>query len=120
MAHSLIDRSTWERWKQLESNGNPGFLRNLLDTFLNSTPNDLTSLQTASRNMDLRSIVRLAHTLKSSCENLGILGPARMLYRIEKQARTLGRVDVTVVEDIAKDLRQALAELKVDRDQMSS
>lgn len=66
---------------------NPQFLTSLFDHFLEETPSRLTALRAAAEQGDGPALERTAHTLKSTCGNLGARPMAGICMALEEQGR---------------------------------
>ena len=60
---------------------------NLISIFLDDLPLQLDRLQTAVAANDAETIYQVAHKLKSSCSNLGLMRLAELFRRLEQAGR---------------------------------
>jgi HPt (histidine-containing phosphotransfer) domain-containing protein len=71
---------------------NPGFVRELIDIFLEEAPERIETLRNAIATRDPVATWRAAHAFKSGCANIGALRLAAICDAIEKHGRS-GSVD---------------------------
>jgi PAS domain S-box-containing protein len=69
--HPAINTDTLNRLRDLRVPGQPDPMAEIIDLFLEQTPDLLTSLKKAFAEKDLESVGMTAHMLKGSCANLG-------------------------------------------------
>jgi HPt (histidine-containing phosphotransfer) domain-containing protein len=83
----IIDMQVIEGLRELGGEDEPGLLIEIVALFLADAPQRLGEIDRALATGDLRSLERAAHTLKSSSQNVGALGLARMCREMEELAR---------------------------------
>lgn len=69
------------------SPGDPNFLRELIDIYLEDTPLRLGEIETALTKSDGPTLVRAAHTIKGSSGNFGATHLARLALDIEAHGK---------------------------------
>jgi PAS domain S-box-containing protein len=100
------------------SNGNEAFVREIVQLFLETTPDDLAQLLEAGRREAWEQLARVAHKMKSSVENMGIHALVPAIRRLEHNAshhENLQEVPLLLakVNDILGEaLRQLKSELQ--------
>lgn len=82
-----LDPEVIEGLRALESEDAPGIMNELVNLFLSDTPPRMEALAVALEQGDAKGIEEAAHSLKSSCGNLGAVG----LSGIFKEIEALGR-----------------------------
>ena len=65
----------------------PGFLRELIDVFLEDTPQRIADLEKSLAAQDAALLTRAAHTIKGSCSNFGADTLAAAALEMEKQGK---------------------------------
>ncbi len=70
-AETSIDYAVLEGLRELQQDGEPDFLVELIELFLNGIPPQLTALREAIQRDDAGTIERISHALKGSCGNMG-------------------------------------------------
>ena len=78
-----IDRSVLARLRELQEEGEPDFLNELIAQFLDDVPPQLRVLREAVEGGDAHSVERIAHTLKGSCGNLGAVRMAAICSELQ-------------------------------------
>ena len=84
-----------------------GFLRELVETYLDDTPHLIATIQSGIGTGDVEATNRAAHTLKSNSASLGALGLSAMARELE----TLTSVATTEAEDLSAPEIRALVDL---------
>ncbi|MBY0242110.1 MAG: Hpt domain-containing protein, partial [Burkholderiaceae bacterium] len=69
----------------------PSLLRRVVQAYLDETPKQLACLRTALRDQQHDTLRRIAHSLKSSCANIG----AEALATLSKDLEQLGQAHTT-------------------------
>jgi len=80
----VIDKATFEELKQMSG---AEFINELIDAFLEDTPNMISQMQTALAAKDVESFRRNAHSLKSNANTFG----ATELGALAKELELMGR-----------------------------
>lgn len=102
MEQSLIEIEIENKAKKWIDEYGEDFLVELIDVYLNDTPNRLRQLRQAFDGDDTATFVREAHTLKSSSANVGAMGLSALAKEmefagrdgeIEKMATELNRLE---------------------------
>jgi PAS domain S-box-containing protein len=70
-AEAPLDESVLESLRELQGEGEPDILRELIALFLDDIPPQLAALREAIAGDDAHSVERIAHTLKGSSGNMG-------------------------------------------------
>ena len=84
-----IDQTVIDKLKEYDTAiGETPMVEVLLKIFLNTTPQRLQALKTASATRDCASVAQLAHTLKTSCGYLGATTMKGLCLRLEKLSRS--------------------------------
>jgi HPt (histidine-containing phosphotransfer) domain-containing protein len=89
MAEDTLDETTYA---QLEGAMGADFIGELIDTFLEDSPQLLAELKRASAANDLDALRRAAHTLKSNSANFGAMNLSHQAKELEQMARD-GKLD---------------------------
>ncbi|MGB5161417.1 MAG: two-component regulator propeller domain-containing protein [Thermoanaerobaculia bacterium] len=84
---SPIDASAIETLQTLESNGSPGLVARVIETYLRTSPEMIESMRQALDSDDAEAIERSAHSLKSSSATLGALELAELCKELEQIGR---------------------------------
>ena len=81
--NGTIDRSVLLGLRELQGEGEPDILKELIELFLEDAPNQVEALKEATEMGDAQSVERTAHTLKGSCGNLGAVRMAAICAELE-------------------------------------
>jgi CheY-like chemotaxis protein/HPt (histidine-containing phosphotransfer) domain-containing protein len=79
-----VDYSMLKGLRELQEEGEPDILEELLEMFLEDTPSQLKTLKEATQKGDTQSIERIAHTLKGSCGNMGAVRMKTLCSELEE------------------------------------
>jgi signal transduction histidine kinase/DNA-binding response OmpR family regulator/HPt (histidine-containing phosphotransfer) domain-containing protein len=85
---STIDQTAIDGIRELEEAGNQGFLERIIGLYLSGATRLVEGVISAAERGDAESLLRSAHTLKSSSANVGALGLSDLCRRIEGKVRT--------------------------------
>ena len=83
----VLDMEVIGALRALEADGAPGLFNEIVELFLTDTPPRMKGLEAASDAGDMPGVEAAAHSLKSSCGNLG----ATALVDLFKKIEMLGR-----------------------------
>lgn len=86
-AHSetpVIDDSYLNEIAELQQDGEPDLVVSIIDIFLEHTPLSLNNLRYAFVRGNIESVRRTAHSLKSSCGNIGAMSMSYASRSLEK------------------------------------
>lgn len=84
---SVLDPEVIETLKSLSDEGDPGLFGELVEIFLDDTPTRLASIHEALGASDPQALEAAAHSLKSSCGNLGATRLADLCRNLEELGR---------------------------------
>jgi CheY-like chemotaxis protein/HPt (histidine-containing phosphotransfer) domain-containing protein len=87
-SQSVIDQKVLDNIRALQEEGKEDLLNKIITIFLNDSPERLKELRKAVNSGDASSINRIAHTLKSSCANLGAMNLSSHFKEMEAMGRT--------------------------------
>ena len=77
-----------EGLRDLQEEGEPDILKELIELFLEDVPSQLEALREAEEREDAKSVERTAHTLKGSSGNLGAVRMAAVCAELEGIGRS--------------------------------
>jgi two-component system, sensor histidine kinase and response regulator len=113
-----VDWSVLAGLRELQGEGEPDILEELMVLFLADVPPQLVALREAVQSGDARSIERIAHTLKGSSGNIGAVRMEAICTELEEMGRSedlrtvparisrleeeFGRVRVVFEKELAK------------------
>jgi len=102
----VIDFNMVRSLRALEQAGEPGLLRELIDTFLENTPGRLGRLSALAEAGSTAGLEAEAHALAGSCGALG-LEQLRLLCRQAEKAASAGAVDMQAVAALGPAFERA-------------
>ncbi len=108
----VIDLSVLESFREIQQEGSPDLVSELINLYLDDTRSRLVQMRTALNERDVKKLQTTAHSLKGSSGNLGIRGMNALCLELEKTL--IHGVDgasgvVTRLDDEFRRVEQALA-----------
>jgi HPt (histidine-containing phosphotransfer) domain-containing protein len=100
----MLDMAVLEGFRELQQDGSPDLVGELIELYLTDTTARLAELRAALNAPDAAAARRNLHSLKGSSANLGVRGMAGLCSRLEDQ---LG-------DGANEDARATLAQLEVE------
>ena len=97
--NKILDMEVIEALRALEDEGAPGLFDELVELFLSDTPSRMRSLAEATAAGDMKAVEFNAHSLKSSCGNLGAIVLVDLFKEIERLGREEELEGVSVLVD---------------------
>lgn len=85
---AAVDAAVLEDLRSLQGPDEPDFVTDLIDALLAELPERLAAFDERLAAGDARGIERMAHSLKSSCGNLGALPFSKLLGQVEADAKS--------------------------------
>jgi len=113
-ASSPIDRTVLDGIRALEGDGNRGLLERIIGVYLSDSPRLVEGILSAAEKGDTESLLRAAHTLKSSSANVGAAGLSDLCRKLEGMARagepvSAGAPVLSKIEGEFRSVREALS-----------
>ncbi len=90
---SPVDYAVLNKLRDLQEEGEPDILTDLITLYMSDARNKLASLGTAVTEQDATALQRTAHTLKGSSANLGAQGMVQLCAEMEKVGHSEHFVD---------------------------
>ncbi len=85
--HAVLNRDSLEALKSLQSEGDDGFLKEMIELFLNDTPARFAEMDDALKAGQQQDFVRAVHSIKGASSNFG----ADDLHNLCAEVETMGR-----------------------------
>ena len=92
MEQSAIEKEIGDKAKEWINEYGEEFIVELIDVYLQDTPNRLAQMREAFNGSDTETLIREAHTLKSSSANVGAMGLSALAQEMESAGRN-GKFD---------------------------
>lgn len=112
----VLDMSVIDSLRELGGESDPDLLAELIDLFLADAPGHLDAIEAALASGDAGSLEHAAHSLKSSCANIGAVTLSSLCLDLEvmgREQRVDGRPElVSEVRELFSSVRSALNALK--------
>jgi two-component system sensor histidine kinase/response regulator len=109
----IIDLSVLESFREIQQQGRPDLVNELIDLYIDDTRSRLVQMRTALNEQDAQKLQRTAHSLKGSSGNLGLRAMAALCLELEKTLnhKSLDATPgiVTRLEEEFRRVEQALA-----------
>ena len=111
-----IDVQVLANLRELQDPDEPDFVVELIDHLLAETPERLAAIGAAIAAGDAKALNRIAHSLKSSCGNLGAIGLSALCAQLER-AGAEARLDgaPALLEQARAEFARARTALEAER-----
>lgn len=100
MEQSAIEKEIGDKAREWINEYGEEFVVELIDVYLQDTPNRLAQMRQAFNGGDTETLIREAHTLKSSSANVGAMGLSALAREMESAGRN-GKFD-SMALDVAR------------------
>lgn len=112
-AGDVLDPAVLESFRDLQQEGEPDFINELIELYINDTQARLAELRVALKEQDTPTLQRVTHSLKGSSSNLGVRQMVARCSELEEKldngAFDGAEVFLTQIEDEFERVLQALA-----------
>ena len=115
-AASAVDAAVLAELRELQEPEAPDFVTELIDHLLREVPERVAAMHEAIDRGDVKAVEHLAHSMKSSCANLGVLTVSRLCGSIEQRCRdglTVGLADLFA--SLQAEFARAEPQLRAER-----
>ncbi len=114
---ALLDAAALQNLRAMRRPGRPDVLGRIIDLFYSEAPRLLGQLEVAAGASDAAALQLAAHTLKSSCANVGALGLSATCREIEQYARGNDVASALQhIRGIQQELDRVLAALAIEKE----
>ncbi len=116
MSQKSVNPETLQSLYELQDESQPNFFNDLVAVFIKTSKDGVALLKTAVHKKDLKSIDHIAHSLKSSCANLGAERMAELCQELEQIGRSGKWNDKvpTLFSHLEKEYAQVTQELQTE------
>jgi len=83
-AHGAVDLAALRGFEEIQAEGEPDLVVELIDLYLEDAPRKLAIMLEAAAGADAESLRRAAHSLKGSSASLGAFGMAALCAELER------------------------------------
>jgi signal transduction histidine kinase/DNA-binding response OmpR family regulator/HPt (histidine-containing phosphotransfer) domain-containing protein len=114
---AILDQAALQNLRSMRRPGRPDVLGRIIDLFYSDAPRLLGELQVAAEASDTEGLRLAAHTLKSSCANVGAIGLSSTCREIEQYARGNDISGaLSHIRGIQEELDRVLAALAIEKE----
>ena len=108
-----IDITALESYKGIMGDEYEDFVIDIIDTFIESSPETMAELQIAFNQNDSETLRRAAHSLKSNGKTFGAIKFSRMAFELEQIGKSGDLACVTnELDNLNCEYQQIISELK--------
>jgi len=112
----VIDFSVIEELKELQTDGEPDIIHELIDAFLEAAPEHMETIRKAAIDGAARDLQSAAHALRGSSSAIGAIPLSESLQKLEDMGKgndlSSATAEVTRAEALLKEAETALSELR--------
>lgn len=114
--HGAIDMAVLRSFEEIQAEGEPDLIVELIDLYLKDAPSKLASMQEAVAGEDAASLRRAAHGLRGSSASIGAVQVAALCEGLEHASRvdSAGQA-AALVGQLERELEDARRALEAER-----
>jgi HPt (histidine-containing phosphotransfer) domain-containing protein len=116
---NAVDLAILASYEDAQIEGEPDFVVELIDLYLDEVPRLFDSLHTAIENNDRATAKRAAHSLRGSSGNLGVLQIAAIAGELEHLENPCGTSATTLLQSLETEFRRVKEILSAERQRRS-
>jgi len=116
---AAVDLAVLTSYEEAQIEGEPDFVVELIDLYLDEVPRLFDALQTAIQDNDSTSAKRAAHSLRGSSANLGVLQIAAIADELEHLDSPCGTSAVQLLQSLENEFRRVKEILSAERQKRS-
>ena len=112
---AAVDLAVLASYEEAQIEGEPDFVVELIDLYLDEVPRLFDSLHTAIQNNDSTTAKRAAHSLRGSSGNLGVLQMAAIAGELEHLANPSGTSATQLLQSLEIEFQRVKEILNAER-----
>ena len=116
---AAVDLAVLASYEEAQIEGEPDFVVELIDLYLDEVPRLFDSLHTAIQNNDSATAKRAAHSLRGSSGNLGVLQIAAIADELEHLDNPCGTSAAQLLQSLENAFRRVKEILSAERQKRS-
>ncbi|HJT66145.1 MAG TPA: Hpt domain-containing protein [Pyrinomonadaceae bacterium] len=116
---TAVDLAVLASYEEAQIEGEPDFVVELIDLYLEEVPRLFDSLHTAIQNNDSTTAKRAAHSLRGSSGNLGVLQTAALAGELEQLANPCGTSATQLLQSLESEFQRVQEILSAERQRRS-
>ena len=116
---TAVDLAVLASYEEAQIEGEPDFVVELIDLYLDEVPRLFDSIQTAINNNDSATAKRAAHSLRGSSGNLGVLQVAAIATELEHLENPCGTSGTQLLQSLETEFRRVKEILDQERQKRS-
>ena len=116
---TAVDLAVLASYEEAQIEGEPDFVVELIDLYLDETPRLFGSLHTAIQDNDSTTAKRAAHSLRGSSGNLGVLQIATIAGELEQLANPCGTSATQLLQSLESEFQRVKEILSAERQKRS-
>jgi HPt (histidine-containing phosphotransfer) domain-containing protein len=110
-----VDLAVLASYEEAQIEGEPDFVSELIDLYLDEVPRLFDSIHTAIQNNDSTTAKRAAHSLRGSSGNLGVLQVAAIATELEQLENPCGTSAGQLLQSLETEFRRVKEILAEER-----
>jgi HPt (histidine-containing phosphotransfer) domain-containing protein len=118
-ATTTVDLAVLASYEEAQIEGEPDFVVELIDLYLDEVPRLFDSLHSAIDNNDATTTRRNAHSLRGSSANLGVLQLAALADELEHLDHPCSTTAVQLLQNLESEFRRVKEILTAERQRRS-
>src|ERR1044072_6848782 len=116
---AAVDLAVLASYEEAQIEGEPDFVVELIDLYLDEAPRLFDSLHTAIQNNDAATAKRAAHSLRGSSGNLGVLQIAAIFDALEHTDHSCCTSATQLLQSLENEFRRGKEILTAERQKRS-
>jgi len=116
---AAVDLAVLASYEEAQIEGEPDFVIELIDLYLDEVPRLFDSLHTSIQNNDATTAKRAAHSLRGSSGNLGVLQIAAIADELEHLENPCGTFAAQLLQSLENEFRRVKEILNAERQKRS-